>query len=158
MNWKDLEQVKMGDIGEQIIHDFLEKKDYTIFTPTTLKSHPCDAIVFKNKELIFLYDVKTKGKTNYHNAQGIDKKHYNQYNKLMKKFNVPFYVFFIDDQNGEVHCADLEELSNQEYLNITKNGSIIGWNVNNLKYLFTIDKKERNKLKNYNTRNYDYTH
>ena len=49
MNWKDLEQVKMGDIGEQIIHDFLEKKEYTIFTPTTLKSHPCDAIVFKNK-------------------------------------------------------------------------------------------------------------
>lgn len=158
MDWKDQKQVKKGDIGEKIIHNYLSKKLLTIYSPTTQNSHICDGIVFKSEKLFFLYDVKTKGKTNIHNAQGIDKIHFNRYNELMNQLKIPFFIYFVDDHNGDVHLADLQKLNVKGYINIKKDGSIIGWDVENLKYLFTIDQEKINELNKYNTRNYSYKH
>ena len=64
MNWKELPQVKKGNIGEKVLHKYLCEMNYTIYNPTTNKSHPFDGLVYSGNNLKFLYDVKTKGKTN----------------------------------------------------------------------------------------------
>ena len=158
MNWKELPQVKKGDIGEQIIYKYLDEKKYTIYNPSTDRSHPFDGLVYHNNDLFFLYDVKTKGKTNKHNAQGIDIKYYKSYLYTMKKYKVPFILFFIDDQNGEVHSADLNYLQDKPYVKIKKDGSIVGWNVNELRYLFTISDSTLKELNIFDRRNYLYLH
>tara|TARA_R100000773_G_C4212798_1_gene111931 strand:+ start:1096 stop:1593 length:498 start_codon:yes stop_codon:yes gene_type:complete len=158
MSWEQKPQVKLGNLGEKIIHQYLCEKNYTIFTPTSQNAHPCDGIVFKNQKMIFLYDVKTKGKTNQHNAQGFDKKKYDTYQELMNKLCLPFLVFFVDNHNGEVHCVNLKKDIAKEYIKIKSDGSIIGWNVNDLDLIGNVSQNLINESKDHTTRNHPYMH
>ena len=67
-------------------------------------------------------------------------------------------MFFVDDQNGEVHSANLNFLQDKPYIKIKKDGSIIGWNVEDLKYLFNITDSTIGELNKFDTRNYLYLH
>ena len=145
--------LKKGDIGEEIITDFLEKKGWIVYRPFTKdKAHYFDMLCTLNKEKIIAIDVKTKARLNNWNAQGIDIRSYNQYLNFVKTTSVNFYLIFVDDKTGVVHLADLIKLKNPIY----PNSKIIAWNVEDMKYLFTISKEDIKRLSEYDQRNYKF--
>lgn len=153
MNWEDKPQVKKGNIGENIIIDFLEKKGYIIYKPITKAAHWIDIIATKNKEEIYAIDVKTKARFNKWMAQGIDVKHYEDYKRFKKKCNINVYLFFVDDKNGEIHCADLNKLSDGFCPN---NPEIIAWNLDEMELVDKLPKNQIKILSKYDTRNYEF--
>ena len=153
MNWEDKPQVKKGNIGENIIINFLEEKGFIIYKPITKAAHWIDIIATKSKEEIYAIDVKTKGRFNKWNAQGIDVKHYKDYKRFQKKCNINVYLFFVDDKNGEIHCADLNKLSEGFCPN---NEKIIAWNLDEMKKVHTLTKNQIKQLTKHDTRNYEY--
>ena len=153
MNWEDKPQVKKGNIGENIIINFLEEKGFIIYKPITKAAHWIDIFATKNKNEIYAIDVKTKARFNKWNAQGIDVKHYKDYKRLQKKCNINFYLFFVDEKNGEIHCADLNKLSEGFCPN---NEKIIAWSLDEMKKVHTLTEKQKEQLTKHDTRNYEY--
>lgn len=142
-----------GEIGEQIVTEFLEKKGWIVYRPYTKdKAHYFDMLCTLNKEKTIAIDVKTKARLNKWNAQGINIKSYNEYVNFVKKTSVPFYLIFVDDKTGKVHLADIIKLENPIY----PNTKIIAWNLDSMKYLFTIGKEDIIRLSKYDQRNYKF--
>lgn len=145
--------LKKGNIGEQIVSEYLEKKGWIIYRPFTKdKAHYFDMLCTFHKEKVIAIDVKTKARLNKWNAQGIDLRHYNEYLNFMKITKVNFYLIFVDDKTGEVHLAELNKLKNPIY----PNKQIIAWNVNDMNYLFSISKQDIEELSKYDQRNYKF--
>lgn len=145
--------VDKGDIGEEIIQEYLEKKGYTVYKHSTQdKPHWIDAFAAKGKEKLIAYDVKTKARFNKWPAQGINKSSHEEYKKLAKQFGVPFLLFFVDDKNGNVHAANLEKLSE----GFEPNDYLIAWELKEMNYLFNIGKERIEQISKLDQRNYDY--
>ncbi len=145
--------LKKGDIGEDIITEFLEKKGWIIYRPFTKnKAHYFDMLCTLNKEKVIAIDVKTKARLNNWNAQGINIKSYNEYINFVKITSVNFYLIFVDDKTGSVHLADLMKQNNPIY----PNKNIIAWKVEDMKYLFTISQEDIDRLSKYDQRNYKF--
>jgi len=145
--------LKKGDIGEDIVSEFLEKKGWIIYRPFTKdKAHYFDMLCTLNKEKVIAIDVKTKARLNNWNAQGINIKSYNEYINFVKTTSVNFYLIFVDDKTGTVHLADLMELKNPIY----PNPNIIAWKVEDMKYLFTISQIDIDRLSKFDQRNYKF--
>lgn len=149
MNWLSLKEVKTGNKGEKIIQEYLEENNYNVYVSTTNKAHWFDGMATRNKDEIFFYEVKTKPKMRCYTAQGFDKNDYSVYLKLSNKTNTPFYIFFVDYINGDVHKINLNKLiklteNNQvEY----QNKNVIAWNTKYLEYLFKLTKEQINSFK-----------
>ena len=145
--------LKKGEIGENIIINLLEKKGWIVYTPFTKgKAHYFDILATYKKEKAIAIDVKTKARLNKWSAQGIDLRHYNQYKKFIENHKVPFYLVFIDDKLGDVHLADIENLSNPIY----PNEKIIAWRLSDMKYIMNIGKDAIKELSKYDQRNYKF--
>ena len=145
--------LKKGEYGEMIIKDYLEKKGWIVYCPFTKnKAHYFDQLATKNKEQVIALDVKTKARLNKWNAQGIDKRHYNEYMNFINTINVPFYIVFIDDKTGDVHSQELKKLKNP----INVNDKIVAWEVKQMNYLFNIGEQHIKELSKYDQRSYDY--
>jgi hypothetical protein len=145
--------VDKGDIGEEIIKEYLEKKGYTVYKHSTQdKPHWIDAFAAKGKEKLMAYDVKTKARFNKWPAQGINKSSHEEYKKLAEQFGVPFFLFFVDDKNGNVHAANLEKLSE----GFEPNDYLIAWELKEMNYLFNIGEERIEQISKLDQRNYDY--
>jgi len=146
-------RLKKGELGEQIIREYFEQKGWIAYCPFTKnKAHYFDILATKDKEKVIALDVKTKARLNKWDAQGININHYDQYMDFIKKVNVPFYLIFVDDKNGDVHCADIKDLQNG--FNPTSN--IIAWYLKDMRYLFNIGLENIKKLSEFDQRNYNY--
>jgi Holliday junction resolvase len=145
--------LKKGELGEQIIRNYLEERGWVVYCPFTKdKAHYFDMLCTYNKEKVIAIDVKTKARLNKWNAQGINIKSYNEYLNFQNTTHVNFYLIFIDDKTGDVHLADLSKLQNHIYIN----NNIIAWNLNDMQFLFKISDKEIQELSKYDQRNYDF--
>jgi hypothetical protein len=145
--------LKKGDIGEDIVTEFLEKKGWIIYRPFTKdKAHYFDMLCTLNKEKVIAIDVKTKARLNKWAAQGINIKSYNEYLNFVEMTKVNFYLIFVDDKNGQVYLADLITLKNPIY----PNSKIIAWKLDDMKYLFTISDEDIDRLSKYDQRNYEF--
>lgn len=145
--------LKKGDIGEDIVTEFLEKKGWIIYRPFTKdKAHYFDMLCTLNKEKVIAIDVKTKARLNNWAAQGINIKSYNEYLNFVEMTKVNFYLIFVDDKNGQVYLADLITLKNPIY----PNSKIIAWKLDDMKYLFTISDEDIDRLSKYDQRNYEF--
>jgi Holliday junction resolvase len=145
--------LKKGELGEQIIRNYLEERGWVVYCPFTKdKAHYFDMLCTYNKEKVIAIDVKTKARLNKWNAQGINIKSYNEYLNFQNTTHVNFYLIFIDDKTGDVHLADLSKLQNHIYIN----NNIIAWNLNDMQFLFKISDKEIEELSKYDQRNYDF--
>jgi hypothetical protein len=143
--------LKKGEIGEQIIREYLESGGYIVYFPQTKnKAHYFDILATKNKEKVIAIDVKTKARLNKWAAQGINIKSYNEYMNFVEKINIPFYLVFVDDKNGDVHMANLKELVN----GFNPAPHIIAWYLKDMKYLFNIGKEKITELSEFDQRNY----
>ena len=142
-----------GEIGEEIIREYLEEKGWIVYCPFTKnKAHYFDQLATKNKEQVIALDVKTKARLNKWPAQGINIKHYKEYKNFIKKINVPFYIIFIDDKNGDVYACELKNLKNGFH----PTPYIIAWDLSQMKFLFNIGEEKIKLLSKYDQRNYDY--
>jgi hypothetical protein len=151
-NWADRDRVKKGDLGESIIIDYLHEKGFVIYKPITNKPHWIDFFASRNKDEIYAIDVKTKSRLNKWDATGIDIKHYNDYIKLNEKTGIRLFLFFVDDKEGFIHCADIQNLKN----GFNPAPHIIAWYRKDMKLIGRIDKQYLKKLEKYDTRNYIY--
>lgn len=145
--------LKKGDIGEQIFRKYLEDRGWIVYCPFTKdKAHYFDQLATKNKEKVIALDIKTKARLNKWAKTGINIKSYNEYMKFVKTVNVPFYLVFIDDKNGDVYTQELKKLKNGELLT----SDIIVWELKDMNYLFNIGKDNIELLSRYDQREYEY--
>ena len=145
--------MQKGELGEKIIRDFLQDKGWIVYFPFTKdKAHFFDMLCTFNKDKVIAIDVKTKARLNKWNAQGIDKRHYQQYLSFVKKSNVNFYLIFIDDKTGDVYACDISKLKNP----IFPNPKIIAWELKQMKFLFKITENQINELTKFDQRNYNF--
>jgi hypothetical protein len=145
--------LKKGELGEDIIRDYLESKGWIVYCPFTKdKAHYFDQLATKNKEQVIALDVKTKARFNKWAAQGINIKSYNEYMKFIDRVNVPFYIVFIDDKNGDVHAQELKKLKRS----FNPTPYIIAWFLEDMKYLFNIGEEKIKQLSEFDQRNYNY--
>ena len=143
---------KKGELGEQIIQDYLENRGWIVYFPFTKdRPHYFDMLATKDKERVVAIDVKTKARFNNFPMQGINVKSYNEYLHFVKSTNVPFYLIFVDDKNGDVHAVDIATLHDGVVM-----GTVIAWNLSQMKYLFKIDSEKIAELSNYDQRSYEY--
>jgi len=109
--WEDKPEVKKGNFGERIVKDYLEKEGYVVYTTKSIGSHLCDGFVSnKNKKEIFIGDVKSKARRNIYPDTGIDEKYYNNYKELSMKYNMPFFLYFIDEGMKKIYGNRLDVL------------------------------------------------
>lgn len=145
--------LQKGEIGEAIIREYLEGKGWIVYFPFTKnKAHAFDMLATYNKEKVFALDVKTKARLNKWSAQGIDIRHYNEYMKFKKQMAIPFYIVFIDDKNGDVHCMELKE----ETRSLKVNEYIKAWYLEDMMYLFNIGDEKVKELSQFDQRSYEY--
>lgn len=144
--------LKKGELGEQIIREYLEDKGWIVYFPFTKdRPHYFDLLATKDKEKVFAMDVKTKARFNNFPKQGINIKSYNEYMNFANKANIPFYIVFVDDKNGDVHFSEIKDLTNGV---IIKN--VIAWDISTMKFLFNIGEERVKMLSLYDQRSYDF--
>jgi hypothetical protein len=158
-NWNQKPQVIKGDIGEQIIDNFLIDEEYHLFAPVKNRSHIFDRYaisITKNKH--FYFDVKTKARFNNWEAQGVNEDAYLKYIEVSEKLNVPFYIFFIDENSGDVHSVDIIKKKDKLFHIPMKKESkvkIVAWLLKDMYYVGKIENNDLlRKMASYNTRNY----
>lgn len=149
MSWNQRPEVILGNLGEKIIKKYLEQNQYNIYSCSRDAKHWFDGIATKNKEEIFFYDVKTKPKMRKYPAQGINITHYNDYKRLLNKTDIPFYLFFVDNLNGDVHQVALNKLIKLKENNQLEwqDKIVYAWNLKHLEFLFTLTNEQINSLK-----------
>jgi len=142
-----------GELGEKIVMNFLEAKGWVVYFPFKKdKAHFFDMLCTFNKDKVIAIDVKTKSRLNKWNAQGINKRHHEQYLSFVKKTNINFYLIFIDDKIGDVYACDISKLTNP----IFPNDKIIAWELKQMKFLFKITENQINELTKLDQRNYNF--
>ncbi len=154
--WQDKIQVKKGDIGEDIIKNYLEQKGWVIYAPTTNKAHYFDMIATRNKKEIIGYDVKTKARLNKIEATGIDKQDYLDYKRFTRDYYFPFYLFFVDEKEGKVYYQLLNKLPEPFELKNKTKVEIVCWYLKDLQFIFSLTEDQKNNLSKFDNRNYNY--
>jgi Holliday junction resolvase-like predicted endonuclease len=152
MNWNNKITVKKGNIGEQIIRNFFEKKGWIIYKPITNKAHWIDFIAIKDKKEMYGIEVKTKPRLNKWAAQGFNIKQYKEYKRFEKLYNIKLFIFFVDEKEGTIHCANFSKLSKGFH----PNDKIIAWHLDEMEFVANLDINTMKKIDNLNTRNYIY--
>jgi hypothetical protein len=143
--------LQKGEIGENIIREYLESKGWIVYFPYTKnKAHAFDILATKNKEKIIALDVKTKARLNKWKATGINIKSYKQYLSFKKLMSIDFYIFFVDDKTGDVH----KMLLNENLKAIYPTPYLIAWFLDDMEYLFNIGEENIKKISLLDQRNY----
>lgn len=110
---EDKPEVKKGNIGERIVEEYLEKDGFIIYKPVTNWPHAFDRLAIKDKQMLILAEVKTKGKMTklpFKDATGFELRHYYEYIGISNKHNLDIFIFFVDDNTESVYGNYLSEL------------------------------------------------
>ena len=160
-NWQQKLTVKKGNLGEEIISRFLERKGYVIYSPETKdKAHAFDRLAIKDKEQIIIAEIKTKARRNKYADTGIDKRNYDQYVKIQNKYNIPVFIFFVDEMLKKVYGNWLSKLiipiiiEGKQYPLILNN--IIYFPLVNMINIAELSEQQITELKKLSNRNYEY--
>ena len=71
---------------------------------------------------------------------------------FINKVNIPFYLIFVNDKDGDVHLAELSKLSKGFH----PVPYIVAWELSEMKFMFNIGEEKIKELSQYDQRNYDY--
>jgi len=163
MDWEDRISVKKGNIGESIVRKHLESKNYIIYEPVTKAAHPIDKIAIRNKEHMILVEVKSKARLNKFNATGLDIRNFKYYKLLKQKYNMPLFVFFVDEYLKTIYGNKLSILEekhidkqNVEYPNTNISKGIILFSLEKMNTIHNLTELESKMLKMFSERNYQY--
>lgn len=165
MNWEDKIEVQKGNLGEQIIDQYLKDNGVIPYIAVFDGPHPFDRLIASlDKKTIFIADVKSKARRSYYPDTGINKKNYQQYQYITNKYNIRCYLFFIDEWVGKIYGNFLDVLSQPETIN--HNGKtinypliqrgIIYFPLSKMAFVSLLDEENIETLKNLSSRNYSY--
>jgi len=169
MNWNDKTTVKKGNIGEQIVNDYLASKGLIVYEPITNRAHGFDRLVSKGKEKLVIVEIKTKAKRNAYPDTGIDYRHYLEYKAISKKHNLPVWLFFVDEMLGEIYGSTIETLEQPNCYEFNgktlsypmvkqhKNSKIIYFYQPQMKTISKLTHEQIQNIKEFSTRSYDYS-
>lgn len=161
MTWGDKTTVKKGDIGEEIVDNYLRKRGYIPYAPNFDGAHPFDRLcASRDKKTIFVADAKAKAKRKHYPDTGIDIKHYKEYKFLSDKYKIDVYLFFVDEENKAVygnmlrvleHDMNVIHYSKKLKYPIRSNG-IIYFPMASMKTLAELTDEQCAELKKYTTK------
>ena len=160
-DWQQKLTVRKGNLGEEIISRFLERKGYVIYSPETKnKSHAFDRLAIKDKEQIIIAEIKTKARRNKYADTGVNKRNYEQYIKIQNKYNIPVFIFFVDEMLKKIYGNWLSKLiipiiiEGKQYPLILNN--IIYFPLVNMINIAELSEQQITELKKLSNRNYEY--
>jgi hypothetical protein len=166
MDWQAKTTVKKGNIGEQIINKFLIAKGFIPYFTDVDCPHPFDRLcASKDKKTLFIAESKAKPARVYYPDTGIDKRHYDGYKFIQKKYRIGVFLFFVDEDAGKVYGNFLKRLDNPTTIN--HRGKIIDYPLEQKGIIYfplskmilagIIPDDELNRLRKYTTRNNAYS-
>ena len=159
-SWQSKPTVIKGNIGEELVREYLESKGYIVYEPKTNGAHGFDKLAILNKKQAIIAECKTKARRNKYPDTGIQIRHYEEYKYISDKHNLPVFIFFIDEMLGQIYGNKLEELvkpnkvGDKQYP--SKENGIIYFPLANMKVVCGIAEKDAELLKDKSTRNYEY--
>ena len=163
-DWNNRTEVKKGTFGETIVKNYLKNKGFTVYIPE-LGQHVFDMLAIKEKKEIFIVEVKAQARRNRYPDTGITKKHYDEYNYVADKYNIPFFIFFVDEMLREIYGNWLKELKKPIIVN-SISYPLIQEGSTGVRIYFPLEVMTRNiivlndddivELKKLSTRNYPY--
>jgi hypothetical protein len=158
-DFEKLRTTRLANYTEPLIDDYLYKTSGSIlaYGPQQKTSHPLDRFYFnKNNHSFFLADIKCKERRNKYPDYGIDTKDYWKYKSLRERFNLSFYIFYIDYRLGNVYFGELADLEkevvvwNDYYKRDEKYPKIEQWctyfPVENMKFAFRLSEEQLREL------------
>ena len=171
-NWANKPEVKKGNIGEFVVEQYLQKRGFIVYKPTTQQNaHLCDRFcATPDKKHIFIADIKTKARRTHYPDTGFDIRHYLQYKAASLKYNLPIFIYFVDEYEKKIYGNKLSEL--EKPVTITDKGRQLSypWKQNGIIYFLqdqkkkgcpmktvcSLTKSQCEELKELSARNYDY--
>jgi len=152
-NWSEKKEVKKGDLGEDMVKEFLHKKGFVLYKPITNGSHKVDYFCHSgNEKKVICAEAKTKRRMAVRPATGFNINCHEHYAELLKKYNIKTFVFFIDDFERCIYGQWLHLLGNGQ-----KYGNVIVWPLDKMKLIRDLTQHEINKISEFSTIKYDYT-
>jgi len=175
MKFNKTTEFKKGLIGEKIVKSYLNNKDYVVYEVFQDKKNSkwefFDIMAIKrdnrsNNPKTFIADVKTKPRMNLYNATGLDLRHFKKYIKMSESMNIPFKLFFVDEERKLLSFINInrdmvlpenkiKSADGRTYPLVTDfNGSydkMILFAVEQLTFVKRLTEKEVKDIKKYNT-------
>jgi hypothetical protein len=156
MNWQDKKEVKKGNIGEDIISDFLEGHNFILYKPITDGAHKIDYFAHSGRDKkVICCEVKTKRRMAKMAFTGFNVSCYKHYMEIYEKHNIETFVFFVDDFEACVYGQWLNKLADGKV--IEGRNSVIVWPLSSMKKIRDIDDETLTELRQYTTENYNYS-
>ena len=163
MDWEDKITVKKGNIGERLVREHFEKNGYIVYEPVTEGPHPYDKIVTMNKKHIVIAEVKTKARLNKYAATGFNVDSYKYYHLLGKKYNLPIYIYFVDEMLKKIYGNKLSILEEKHidrmgiiYPNTEIVNGIILFSLEKMIVVKELTDQQVEAIKKNSSRNYGY--
>lgn len=159
-DWHEHITVKKGDIGEQLVIDYLSKKNFVVYKPITQGAHPFDNLcASRDKKKIFIAEVKTKEARKYYPDTGINIRNYSEYKFIQNKYNLKVYLFFVDATNMKIYGNIIDMLETEYTIKgktypLIQNG-IIYFPLIKMKEITELTKDQVNIIRGYTTKHYD---
>lgn len=166
MRFEDKATTKKGDLGENIVDNIMLEKGYIPYLPLKgTGAHPFDRLyATRDKETIFILDVKAKPQRTYYPDTGINLNNYNQYKSFMDKYKICVVLMFVDEKIATVYGGKITKLSAVkeiwhkgkilQYPLIDK--GIIYFPIDSMETVANITPEEAQSLKDLSTRNIAY--
>lgn len=164
MKWNEQISVRKGDLGEQIVNCYLESKGFVIYRPITSAAHCFDKLAIKDKRILIIAEIKTKARRNYYPDTGFNLKHFYEYKYISKKYNIPVFIFFVDEMIGKIYGNWLKKLEQKIIIRYKEKqlsyplirNKIIYFPLKQMKKIAELKNNEIEQLKQLNKRNYNY--
>lgn len=156
------EALKKGEIGENLVKDFLEGRGWIVYSPTEGKAHAFDKLCIKDKKNIAIVEIKTKARMNNLNATGFETRHLNEYKYILDKYGIDIFIFWVDEFLQCVYGNTLTELLKEykakdgNYPRQLCDGKITIFSLEKMNKYFSLEEDICNDLKSFTLRTYDY--
>lgn len=162
--FEKLTTTQKGNIGEQIVQDFLEGKGFVCYRPVTEKAHPFDFLAIKDKTIAIAAEVKTKALMNKWKATGFNLSSYKDYSRFSKNHNMLIFIFFVDENMKQIYGNWLHELEKPCIVSGTAFPHVFRYNgqdviifpFQNMRYIADLTEETAKQLQELSTRSYGY--
>jgi len=152
IDWHSKTEVKKGDLGEQIILDFLHLKGFVIYKPITKAAHLIDYFGLGKNKKLYCFEVKTKRRMAKYDKTGFELRHWQEYLHLTARHNVDIFFFFVDDFEECIYGAWLSKLK-QSFAHI---GSQVVFPLSLMTKIEELPSEIIETLTSHTTENYNY--
>lgn len=181
-NWQNKREVKRGNIGEEIVINYIESLGKLVYTLNSSERHFFDTIVVTpqryideqiNKEIfapgkIEILEIKTKPSRYAYPDTGFNYDQYVKYKYLNDILNIPLSVWFVDPLIGNIYGGNLTSLEQQTSVansygkkisyplkQYSKEGKeIIYFPIDNMKIIATLTKEQIEEINKTSLPNY----